>query len=305
MPFVENQRNIDRSTLYSFNGPFQLLHAGIADIRFFSKSAADPHCCLLFVDFFTQKIYTYPMKKRSLLKKKMEAFYDEVSQKMKEKMRLQTDLEFQQNEIKNLNKKYNVEMFSTWVRGGKAFAAEQKIREFKKLLLKVKALYKKNKTKIKPNELIKKVTMNMNKTKTAKYQIEPENVEKKSLEDDNFREKFDFYRIDKVGKYNKRIKRYMAKKDENKRKLREPLNIGEKVLVLSERLKKKDAPGKLYKATTQNKSFFNKNKIFIVKKRIKTLNDGRYYWLAEEKSNKINKFRFVRQELYALNEQWM
>ena len=31
--------------------------------------------------------------------------------------------------------------------------------------------------------------MNMNKIKTAKYQIEPENVEKKSLEDDNFREK--------------------------------------------------------------------------------------------------------------------
>ena len=70
------------------------------------------------------------MKKRSLLKKKMEAFYEEVSQKRKGKMRLQTDLEFQQNEIKNLNKKYNVEMFSTRVRGGKAFAAEQKIKEF-------------------------------------------------------------------------------------------------------------------------------------------------------------------------------
>ena len=81
-------------------------------------------------------------------------------------------------------------MFSTRVRGGKAFAAEQKMRDFKKLLVKVKALYKKNKTKFKPNELIKKATMNMDKTKTAKYQIEPENVEKKSLEDDNFREKF-------------------------------------------------------------------------------------------------------------------
>ena len=38
-------------------------------------------------------------------------------------------------------------MFSTRVRGGKAFAAEQKIREFKKLLLKMKDLYKKNKKK--------------------------------------------------------------------------------------------------------------------------------------------------------------
>ena len=71
-------------------------------------------------------------------------------------MRLQTDLEFQQNKIKNLNKKYNVEMFSTRVRGGKAFAAKQKIREFKKLLLKIKAIYKENKMKFKPIEIIKK-----------------------------------------------------------------------------------------------------------------------------------------------------
>ena len=156
VPFVENKKDIDNSTLYSFNAPFQLLHAEIADIRFFSKSAADPHYCLLFVDLFTQKIYTYPMKKRNMLKKKMELFYEEVNHKRKEKMRLQTDLEFQQNEIKKLNKKYNVEMFSTRVRGGKAFAAEQKIREFKKLLLKIKSLYKKNKMKFKPNELIKK-----------------------------------------------------------------------------------------------------------------------------------------------------
>ena len=71
-------------------------------------------------------------------------------------MRLQTDLEFQQNKIKNLNKKYNVEMFSTRVRGGKAFAAKQKIREFKKLLLKIKPIYKENKMKFKPIEIIKK-----------------------------------------------------------------------------------------------------------------------------------------------------
>ena len=143
VPFVENKKDIDNSTIYSFNGPFQLLHADIADIPFFSKSAADPHYCLLFVDLFTQKIYTYPTKKRNLLKKKMELFYEEVNHKRKEKMRLQTDLEFQQNEIKKLNKKYNIEMFSTRVRGGKAFAAEQKIREFKKLLFKIKSLYKK------------------------------------------------------------------------------------------------------------------------------------------------------------------
>ena len=63
-------------------------------------------------------------------------------------MRLQTDLEFQQNEIKKLNKKYNVEIFSTRLGGGKAFAAEQNIRECKKLLLKSKTLEKRNNKKL-------------------------------------------------------------------------------------------------------------------------------------------------------------
>ena len=46
-------------------------------------------------------------------------------------MRLQVDNEFQQVKIKDMNDENNVEMFTTSVRGGKAFAAEQKIRELK------------------------------------------------------------------------------------------------------------------------------------------------------------------------------
>ena len=199
----------------------------------------------------------------------MELFYQEIQNKRKGRMRLQTNLEFQQNEIKKLNKKYDVEMFSTTLRGGKAFPAEQKIREFKKILLKMKNLFKKNKKKINANQIIKRATTNMNKTKTVKYQTEPEEVEKRSLESDNFREKFDFYRLEKVVKEHKRNIKYFEKKDSNnRRKLRQPLNIGEKVLVLAERLKKKDAPGRLYKSISQNKSFFNKEKIFIIKKRV-------------------------------------
>ena len=67
--FVEQRKNFDRSTLYSFKGPFELLHADTIDIRFLSKSAVDPRYCLLFVDLFTSKIYTGPMKKKTLLKK--------------------------------------------------------------------------------------------------------------------------------------------------------------------------------------------------------------------------------------------
>ena len=45
-------------------------------------------------------------------------------------MRLQTDQESKQRKIYDLKKKINVDMFTTSLRGGKAFAAEQEIREF-------------------------------------------------------------------------------------------------------------------------------------------------------------------------------
>ena len=92
--------------------------------------------------FIQSKIYVYTMRKKSNLVQKMELFYKEIEQKsnQKEKMRLQVDLEFQQNEIKKLNQKYNVEMFGTKTRDGKTFAAEQKIGEFKKILFSSKRL---------------------------------------------------------------------------------------------------------------------------------------------------------------------
>ena len=45
-------------------------------------------------------------------------------------------------------------MFHTKVRGGEAFAAEQKIREFKKILLRSTCFEKFQKKRLKPNELI-------------------------------------------------------------------------------------------------------------------------------------------------------
>ena len=45
------------------------------------------------------------------------------------------------------------------------------------------------------------------------------------------------------------------------KKLRSPLTVGEKVLVLAERLRKKDALGNLYKSMTENVSFFNREEI--------------------------------------------
>ena len=120
-PFVKQRKDIDRSSaLYSIKTSFELVNADVADIRFFSKSAVDPKYCLLAVDLFTSKTYIYPMKSRNILARKLDLFYQDIQTKM----RLQTDLEFRQNKIKKLNQKYNIEMFSTRVRGGKVYAAK-------------------------------------------------------------------------------------------------------------------------------------------------------------------------------------
>ena len=67
-------------------------------------------------------------------------------------------------------------------------------------------------------------------------------------------------------KYNQKIER-------RKRALKSLLNLNKKVLVLAEKLKKKDAPGNLYKPSTENMPFLNRNKIFTIYKRGK-LNNG-------------------------------
>ena len=129
------------------------------------------------------------MKNRSLIPLKLEKFYKEVANKRKnKKMRLQTDLEFKQKKIFALNKKYNVDMFSTAVRRGNAFAADQKLRELKKRLSRLLVLQRNSKAKLKsPNVLIQKAVENMNSLATVKYGVEPDKVEKKSLESEAYR----------------------------------------------------------------------------------------------------------------------
>ena len=83
-------------------------------------------------------------------------------------------------------------MFSTAVRGGKAFAAEQKLRELQKRLSRLLVSQRNSKTKLKsPKKLIQKAVENMNFLPTAKYGAEPDKIEKRSLESEWFREWFD------------------------------------------------------------------------------------------------------------------
>ena len=106
LDYVE-KRDIDRSTLSSIDGPSQRVHANIGNLEFLGKSGTYPKYYLLIVDIFPSKTYTYPMKSRRNLAKKLNDFHIDVSKKRKnKKVHLQADQEFQQNEIKKLNEKF-------------------------------------------------------------------------------------------------------------------------------------------------------------------------------------------------------
>ena len=147
----------------------------------------------------------------------------------------------------------------------------------------------------------------MNETNSTKYGVSPKTVENRKInssKDSKYeREIYDFLRLKKVDNNQQRNAKYESKKERRQRKLRSPLYLDEKVLVLAERLKKKDAPSKFYKASTDNIPFFNCEKIFTIYKRVK-LNNGSYlHWLEDEDWNKVDG-RFLRQELFALDKQF-
>ena len=199
---------IDHSTLYSFDAPFQLIHADVENVEFLGKNATFPQYVLVLVDLFSSKVYTYPLKSRKQIRQKFKKFYRDVRSKRKgKKIKLQVDQEFQQVRIKDLNDFNNVDMFSTSLRGGKVFAAEQKIRELKTRIEKLAS----QKLKISPNKVIEMSTANMNMRPSKKYGLAPEEVERKALQSERFRTAYNMYRLQKTQKFNLRQDRYDKK----------------------------------------------------------------------------------------------
>ena len=262
----------------------------MADIQFFSKSAVDP---------FTSKTYIYPMKSRHLLAQKNGTFYQNAQPKPQkvaknERRRLQTDFQFQQNEIKRLNEKYNVEMFSSLMRGGKAYAAEQKIREFRKLLFKSRKAHRQLLPALDSiqKKLMHKATTKMNNIQSQKYGDPPEAIKENATRSEKFRDIYDFCRLLKVQKI---VTQTAERTTQSK----------QKSTCLSGRWKKKETPKHLYKSTKENASFFNREQMSVVRKVVETLKDNYIYRISKESSDKIIDKLFVRKELFVLNDQFV
>ena len=221
--YVE-KREIDHSTLYSFDAPFQLFHADVGNLEFLGKNATFPQYVLVLVDLFSSKVYTYPMKSRKQIRQKLEQFYRD-----------------DQVRIKDLNDLNNVEMFSTSIRGGKAFAAEQKIKELKTRIAKLAS----QKMKISLKKIIEMSTTNMNIQKSKKHGFSREEVEQKALQSERFRTVHNMHRLEKTQKLNQRQDRYDKKNyDKKRKKLRENLNIGKNV-CLGRKNREKECPWKI------------------------------------------------------------
>ena len=281
--YVE-KREIDHSTLYSFDAPFQLFRADVGNLEFLDRNATFPQYVLVLVDLFSSKVYTYAMKSIKQIIQKLEQFYRDVRSKKKgKKMKLQIDQEFQQVRIKDLHDLNNVHMFSTSL----SFAAEQKIRELKTRISKLAS----QKLKISLNKIIEISTSNMNIQPSKKYDFSPEEVEKRELQSERFRTVYNMHRLEKTDKLNQRQVRYDKEKyDRKQKRLRENLNIIEKAYVLVERIKTMSTLRKFYKQLVQNMSYFNKDTVLTIRK----LTFPREL-----------KKRFQRSELFPLNSNFL
>ena len=183
---------IDRTTLYNFDGPCQLIHADIGNLEFLGKNATISRHVLLVADLCSSKVYVFSMRSRKQILQKIKLFYDEIKNKRKSKtMKLQVDNELQQKKIKDLNHENNVQMFTTSFRGGKAFAAEKKNRELKTRISKLNA----QKLKFSPAKIFLSSASNMNNVQGEKYGLCPEEIKKKSFSSGRFKALFSFHRI--------------------------------------------------------------------------------------------------------------
>ena len=136
--------------------------------------------------------------------------------------------------------------------------------------------------KITPTRIIQNSALNMNTMKSGKYGVSPEEIERRSLASEWFKTIFNIHKIDKTKRLHERRDRYDRGRYTSKRRwLREDLMIGEKVLILAERIRNKHAPGMFQKQAVQNIAYFNIERTFLIRKK-QSINSITFYWRTND-----------------------
>ena len=76
--------------------------------------------------------------------------------------------------------------------------------------------------------------------------------------------------------------------------------MGEEVLILAARLKKKNSPGKFYKSSVDNKSYFHKEETLLMNRQ--TIDEKYFYLLKSSITEEKLKYRFQREEIYTISD---
>ena len=136
----------------------------------------------------------------------------------------------------------------------------------------------------------------MNIFPTRKYGISPKEIEKKSLESEEYKLDYNLKHLKKVYKEAERYSRYDAKRDKkSKKKLRSLPNLGEIVYVLLARIKKKNTchPFSI-KVVWIKKRIFNKNKNFVMMHHFENHRGTEFYRVQELETDVKLKGKLLR-----------
>lgn len=136
--------------------------------------------------------------------------------------------------------------------------------------------------------------------KSVKYDWILKEVESKSIKIERFTIFIGWKNSDKLQKSEQaQTKHQIGEVNSNQ------VENGEFVFVSAERLEEKDTLGRFFKSTTKVRSFFNKEEIFVITKRINYSDDTYYYQVKRKDSENTLKVRFLSKELFTINDQYI
>lgn len=136
--------------------------------------------------------------------------------------------------------------------------------------------------------------------KSVKYNWILKEVESKSIKIEGFTIFIGWKNSDKLQKSEQaQTKHQIGEVNSNQ------VENGEFVFVSAERLEEKDILGRFFKSTTKVRSFFNKEEIFVITKRINNSDDTYYYQVKRKDSENTLKVRFLSKELFTKNDQYI
>ena len=306
----------------SVSAPFQRMQADVGNMKWTKQFGYYYHGYLLvIVDVYSRKTYLFAMKESGAkeVAETFERFFDKIGQERErfnenitDTLQLQTDKggEFYNPTVGNLFREYKVDHYSTSANEGKAFVAEQKLREIKRL---VRQFYErglvKQKGKSKAHDwaqLVPKLERALNNKRNVTFGLTPEQMMTSSSQSPVKQAVMHWLRNRSL----KRVNRAMLLRDARKKMqattaLR-PLKVGDTVYVLARRQAKKRKVGLFVKATTHRREFWDTSRVYEIIKRVNNARNDTpssvgplyTYSIRDLRSGAIKKGRYYREELH-------